>query len=45
MLLLRKRLQDKLSNLALWLDYVVYLLLNQFKFKSYPKEVKKILIV
>jgi len=45
MLLLRKRLQDKLSNLALWLDYLVYLLLNPFKFKAYPKEVKKILLV
>ena len=45
MLLLRKKVQDKLSNLVLWLDYLVYLLLNPFRFKSYPKEVKKILIV
>ncbi len=45
MLLVRKKLQDKLSNVMLWLDYVVYLLLNPFRFKPYPKAVKKILLV
>lgn len=38
-------MQDTLSNLVLWSDYLVYLLLNPFKCKSYPKEIKKILLV
>lgn len=45
MLLLRKRIHDKLTNLVMWLDYIVYRLLSPFHFKSFPKETKRIVLV
>ncbi len=40
-----KRLEDKTRDIVQNLDYLVYLLLNPFKFKQFPKVIKKILIV
>lgn len=45
MILLSRRIHDKISNFVMWLDYVVYLIFNPFKFKRFPKDIKKILIV
>ncbi|MBI2672921.1 glycosyltransferase family 9 protein [Candidatus Woesearchaeota archaeon] len=42
---LRFILDDKIRNSALWIDYILYLLLNPFKFKQFPKEVRRILVV
>ncbi len=42
---LRFVLDDKIRNLALWIDYLIYLLFNPFKFKQFPKDIKKILVV
>ena len=41
----RKRLEDKIRDGVMWKDYIVYRLLNVFKFKPFPKQVKKILVV
>ena len=40
-----KRFEDKVRDFVMWLDYVVYALLNPFKFKSFPKKVERILVV
>lgn len=45
MLLLRKKIHDRLANIVRWLDYILYMLLSPFRFKKYPLAIKKILIV
>ena len=40
-----KKIEDKVRDLVQNLDYLLYLLLNPFKFKPYPKIINKILIV
>ena len=40
-----KRLEDKTRDLVMYLDYFMYLLLNPFKFKPFPKKIQRILVV
>ena len=42
---LLKQFEDKFRDFVMWLDYLVYALLNPFKFKPFPKNVKRILVV
>ncbi len=45
MLLLRKRLHDRLSEIVMWIDYSIYLVINFFRFKQFPKIINKIIVV
>jgi len=40
-----KRMEDKVRDLIQNMDYLLYLLLNPFKFKPMPQHIKKILVV
>lgn len=40
-----KRMEDRLRDLAQIVDYCLYLLFNPFKFKHFPKQIKRILVV
>src|SRR3989344_8372070 len=40
-----KRIEDKVRDVIQGVNYVMYMLLNPFKFKQFPKLVRKILVV
>lgn len=40
-----KRIEDRLRDLALLVDYGLYLVFNPFKFKRFPRGIKRILVV
>ncbi len=40
-----KRIEDKARDFIQSVDYLIYLLINQFKWKSFPKEIKKVIVV
>lgn len=40
-----KRVEDRLRDLAQLVDYGIYLVFNPFKFKLFPKKIKRILVV
>lgn len=39
------KIEDVLRELAITLDYLIYIIINPFKFKRFPKKINKILIV
>ena len=45
MILLSRRIHDKIADFTMRLNYVVYLILNPFRFKKFPKNVNRILVV
>ena len=40
-----KRIEDRTRDIVQSLDYLLYITLNFFKFKPFPKEINKILVV
>ena len=42
---MKRKIINILRNSALWLDYLAYLIFNPFKFKKFPRSIKKILVV
>ena len=45
MILLSRKIHDKIADLVMWLDYLVHLIFNPFKFKKFPKKINKILVI
>lgn len=40
-----RKIRDISRKCVLWLDYILYLIFDPFKFKKFPKNIKKILVV
>ena len=43
--LINQTLENKIKEFFLWLDYIIYLLFSVTKFKKFPKNINKILVV
>ena len=43
--LINQALENKIKDLALWLDYFIYLLFSITKFRKFPKSVNRILVI
>ena len=44
MILLSRRIHDKITDIVLWLNYIVYLIFNPFKFKRFP-QISRIVVI
>ena len=42
---MKRKIINVLRNSALWLDYLLYFTFNPFKFKKFPKLIRKIIVV
>lgn len=40
-----KNVRDIFRKISLWIDYILYLIFDPFKFKKFPESIKKILVV